>query len=832
MTCGKCGAELAEGSFYCEKCGARVEPDMTGSGRTVRMEQAVCPYCGRSVQADDVYCGFCGRELAAGEYEAAAGPEAEERHELVAGEYEAAVGPEAEERHETVAGPEAKETDTEPEAKEERPAAEVVGQQTAGAEKPEGVGPEAGETESEPEGAEPEAGETESESEGAEPEAGETESESEGAEPEAGETESESEGAEPEAEETEPEPEPEAGEEAEADPEGEPEPAAVPEGETEPAAVPEAGSEIAAAMEEKQKPAAAEKAAELLKRFSYLAPVAAGLVFLLVLTAFLRLFAGGRPEEAGQTRVIYYHEDALYLADLMTEEPPAAITDSCLDVGVPPYEGLVSGDRISRDGKWLYWREEFDGETFDLYRMSLLDGSAKEKLAAHVSSYQVPADENVLFERGGSLYYCKDAEPVRLGRDILFWQADREGKLVCWMEKTGEDGNACYLQALADGSEKVELDKNVTGFYASDSLSRFMSLKGGVLYLLDASGEKERIAQNVVSVESYDLDEGRFYYMTENPVRLAYTDVVRDDEGAMTEEDWLYVSDLGQFEVPYRQLRYHWPEGDSEVSGRCFLDSQDEDACVSEDGAYCIFREGPRIEDLKADWSEFKDRLEGGDFGTRLLETLNGNGQFSGLRLAAEGRTVNEYENAELPDGRESACYDRENRILYLFMTSDGEDRGTLYKVPLTGSRAGEPEPVDEEIDGIRSMTAADEGIYYIRDPGAYGGDLYFNGQEIAYDVSGMWMTDGQLAYIYDYDSDPSGNADFSLALYKDGEKTVVGKEILCADCAPDGTVVTLTDFDPLKGEGDLLYFDGKDTRMLAEEVTGFVPRNGSARIQ
>ncbi len=811
MICEKCGAELSEGSLYCEKCGASAEPDVIWDSRSIREERTVCPYCGRDVQADDLYCGFCGRKLADAEPKAKQ-EQASDRME------ESGVQPESrfDEREENGAGPEVK-TEQTAEMQEQPERAAAQGKLETEPEQPSGGTEESG--------TEPEQASDETEESGTELESpsDETEDSRFEAEPETAEM-----PVKVEIPETKTVTEDACAELAAASNRADINPSFAEEPEKY-----EKEPETAAdtAPDEEPEAFAAQEAPERAKRFSYLTPVAAGLVFLLALTAFLRLFTGRRPEEAAQTKVIYYHEDALYLADLMTENTPEEITDSCLDVGVPPYEGLIDGDLISVNGKWLFWREEFDGETFDLYRMNLDGDSAKEKLAANVSSYQAAEDGTVLFERGGSLYYY-GREAVRLGRDILFWQADPEGKLVCWEEKNGETGNVCYFQNMADGSEKVELDKNVTDFYASDSLSRFMSLKGGVLYLLDASGAKERIAQNVVSVESCDLEEERIYYMTENPVRLAYTDVVSDDEGAMTEDDWLYVSDLGQFEVPYRQLRYHWPEGDSEVSGRCFLSGRDSGPCISGDGAYCIYREGPRIEDLKADWTEFKDRLEDEAFGMRLLEKLDGDGWFSGLRLAAEGRTVNEYEDVRLPGGSGDVCYDEENQNLYLYMVSDGGRQGTLYKIPLTGGDAGEPAAVDGGLDGIGEMTAADDGVYYIKNPGTYGGDLYFNGQEIAYDVAGFWMAGQELAYIYDYDSSSVGGADFSLALYKDGEMLVAGKEIACADCAPDGTAVMLADFDPLKGEGQLLYFDGKDTRVLAEQVTGFVPRNKSARIQ
>ena len=80
MKCRHCGAELPEGSRFCEKCGERQadevvwETDSVPSGVTA---EVLCPCCGRKVAADDLFCGACGAKLGAVEKK----PEAEETAE-------------------------------------------------------------------------------------------------------------------------------------------------------------------------------------------------------------------------------------------------------------------------------------------------------------------------------------------------------------------------------------------------------------------------------------------------------------------------------------------------------------------------------------------------------------------------------------------------------------------------------------------------------------------------------------------------------------------------------------------------------------------------------
>ncbi len=783
MRCLKCGAELAEGSLFCEKCGASISDTVIWDTQPVWRE--CCPYCGRQVEADDLFCGFCGRRL----------PEAGTAAVRIAEEAEPKT-PESVESNAEPDSPESIEPDADPEIPKDM-------ESYAESDSPESMEPNA-----EPDS--PENMEL-----NAEPDSpGSTEQEAEPEIPKGRKPDAEPET--PESKEPAAEPEAPKGVESDAD---------------------VANREDSEAEPEKEKPhgplnalSGLLKKAGWLSRFRYLVPVAAGLLLLALLTAFLHLFTGREPEETGQTKVLYYRDDELYLADLETDLPAELITASCLDTGAAPYSGMAAGDRISEDGSYLFYREEYDGSTYDLYRRPAAGDAEEEKLAVNVSSYEIVADHNVVFQKGESLYYGDGGEPVRLGRDVIFWKTNRAGDSVCWMERDGGNGNLCYLLRLEEGAEKVQLDRDVLDFYAGDDLSMFMSFKGGVLYRIDSAGTRERIAQNVASVESCNPDAEKVYYTVENPVRMAYTDVILDEGNGMTEDDWIKVSDRGQFEVPYRKLMYHSPEGDAEISDRCFPVRGIQNLSISEDGAFCLYVEGPRVEKLKADWTEIKDRLDGDDFGTRLLTLLFEDGEFSGLRLAAAGRTVNEYEEAGLPKDAADVIYDGGERI---YLSLDSEDGGTrmLYEIPLTGRDAGERRLVDEEMDAYTFPRITEEGIYYIRNPKEFGGDLYWNGQEIAYDVCGVWQAGKWIAYSYDYDENGAGGADFSLALYRDEAKTVVGNGISFADFAPDGTVVMLADFDPLKGEGTLLYFDGTDTEILSERVTGFVPRNGSTQI-
>ncbi len=50
IKCFKCGAEVPEGSKFCNSCGAALSVS--------------CPYCGKKLSGDSRFCSYCGKELA------------------------------------------------------------------------------------------------------------------------------------------------------------------------------------------------------------------------------------------------------------------------------------------------------------------------------------------------------------------------------------------------------------------------------------------------------------------------------------------------------------------------------------------------------------------------------------------------------------------------------------------------------------------------------------------------------------------------------------------------------------------------------------------------
>lgn len=60
--CPACGAQLVEGSIFCNICGTKL-PDVPGSAEQGHQEQKLCPQCQAAIGPDDVFCTACGADL-------------------------------------------------------------------------------------------------------------------------------------------------------------------------------------------------------------------------------------------------------------------------------------------------------------------------------------------------------------------------------------------------------------------------------------------------------------------------------------------------------------------------------------------------------------------------------------------------------------------------------------------------------------------------------------------------------------------------------------------------------------------------------------------------
>lgn len=66
IPCPSCGADIAKGQKFCDKCGAKIEETVVPEKADPVPETVagkVCPECGASAEADQLFCQQCGKKF-------------------------------------------------------------------------------------------------------------------------------------------------------------------------------------------------------------------------------------------------------------------------------------------------------------------------------------------------------------------------------------------------------------------------------------------------------------------------------------------------------------------------------------------------------------------------------------------------------------------------------------------------------------------------------------------------------------------------------------------------------------------------------------------------
>jgi hypothetical protein len=95
---------------------------------------------------------------------------------------------------------------------------------------------------------------------------------------------------------------------------------------------------------------------------------------------------------------------------------------------------------------------------------------------------------------------------------------------------------------------------------------------------------------------------------------------------------------------------------------------------------------------------------------------------------------------------------------------------------------------------------------------------LYFDGEEVAEDVSGWMYCDDGESLVFMTDPDES---EYSLQRYSKGEVVEIADNVYDHEVLPNGNVVYIADYNLKKGEGELYLFTGKEPVKVDDDVSG-----------
>ena len=513
------------------------------------------------------------------------------------------------------------------------------------------------------------------------------------------------------------------------------------------------------------------------------------------------------------SHLVYFKDDSMMMIDLSRKNAkPQVLTDAF-------GEDYFVRRCLSKDGKYVVYGEDYDGESYDLFLTKVSKPAKGKKIDSHVNRFILLDNNHIVYQKKDDLYYYNGKDSVRLAKNVLQFRLDNLQKNIFW-EENKKMVSSYYLQDLNQKKDAVKLEDDLDDIYSTDNLEFFYGLKDGKLYLINAKGEKTTIAKNVTSINrlEYSGKTGMVIYEKSIKKEIPYSDIIYDDTGKMSE---YYKKELEKKKYSYEEKGLYLYDGKEEkVLTECMgatLDAAVGDGDNEE--AYTLFMEYPEMGDIRVPWSLVKS--------AGLENTINTERQEESILVMTVGsERIGEFEDISVRDGD----LEVKSGTAYVYVTDESGEDGMIYRITSKGADRGKLEEIDDAEDG-ELLLACEKGLYYLKDKYDYfSGDLYFNGEEIATDVhyANKIGDTEMISFISDFDKEER-----SGTLYIKNGKNIkqVAEDVYFHECIEDGSAIFITDYSQESGEGDLMYFDGKKLRKLDSDVRFFCPRKYSTEI-
>ena len=529
---------------------------------------------------------------------------------------------------------------------------------------------------------------------------------------------------------------------------------------------------------------------------------------------------------------------------------------------------------LSEDGNRLFFPDKVDDAAEDGPTIYYRDLNKPEqepvKIDSEIVSYAIsPKGDQVLYVKGEDwvLYLHDLTDKERIATGVYGFMVSEDFTQVGYMT---EDGSI-YHWVIGEEPEKIASNVDELEYVAED-FSVFYYTKDGDLYkqVMDGS-EKVKFAGNVSDVQAI-YDSGELYFSRTVTVERPLSDYVNDDAAAAdaamvqpeypvypdapvrprswyydTSEEYQaalfqYNAEYAAYEAERDQLYNEYQTAMAAYYAKLERDSvrQTLTTTTKTSTEYSLYYYNGSEEILLTDKQagSYGERFAGERpvavyWGYRQAEIPKVN--LSEIQSASE---VSDKIDMALYSARD--CYisiggtpfmleeadidryvlsDNGDTLYFLDNVSDN-DVGDVYKLSIQENQLGTPGLYDTEVSAYGFYFYGGKDLVYYKnvDTEYYKGDLYFNGEEIDYDVR-MYMlydVDGVLYYFTDWNSNQECGV---LKMYADGIRTKISDDVYDYEVLPNGEVVYLYDYSTTYYKGTLRRYNGGEPEKLADDV-------------
>lgn len=577
----------------------------------------------------------------------------------------------------------------------------------------------------------------------------------------------------------------------------------------------------------------------------------------------------GGSREAGIQGCIYEKDNTLYYTD---GKKMLEITDSVAADTANTY--IHSSVEYSKDGRYIYYTAKNDSSgTGTLYRKDLKKESEKndteEKIASGVTFIEIAGDR-LFYVKNSNLYVYENGETKKLAKDFMDWHVSKDGTRLLY---TDSQQRLYYMPVLEEGAEeKVTSDCTYLLSCTDDLKVAYYWDDKDNLYVV-REGVKEKIASDVIYAVPYG-NKQFVYYETKGDAfsltRLFDDDMALQDaqRSEPRREDYnrKWNGSFFAFDsVGYNDAWNAYEEKleRDEIRNRIISENQE----ISRSNLYVYDGAESRLLVENA-WNCYEttvcqtigenssDNYEPAiyvenyaeeDLPRIRISEMDSSATLSSLfyKKKSEGNVKRQISIVsdgciavlESDNDRETFYVDTANRVIYREIrektVEDGYDVwkiSELLKIPYSEKGTGEAVTLDDDIEELMveegesmyssCMLVKDGKLYYIADYdwNRMEGSLRCDGCELLDDAYYCYEKNGTLLVEYDYNT--SSYSSSLGMIQKDGTVKELGEDIYHSLVLPDGSLMYLTDYDPIREEGDLYLWKKGESSLVEEDVS------------
>jgi hypothetical protein len=600
---------------------------------------------------------------------------------------------------------------------------------------------------------------------------------------------------------------------------------------------------------------------------------AGGVVAILAVVAIILFF---NPFKLNAKSPVFYIKDKEINSTYLSPVKPFEITDDFIYTEYDPddedfVEAVANFDPVllSKDGRHLFYFDRITDEGLaSLYYRDLKNEKTRS------NAIKIDSDIHVLrpieiTEGNLKLFYIKDTdnrfyyynmdEKIKISSDVENFYVDKTGKYVVYIDTEG----TIYEKELSGNDPGIKIDSNSYIYDVNDDLSRIYYTKDGSLYMKERGKDKVKLASDVSRVVSV-IDGTGVYYMKTEQIKHKLEDYVIDD---MLESDssikipdlpslddyqeykyvedywyggyWDYETDWDAYNEAYEKYTEEMSRYE-EKSERDNLRSALSTEEITSYNDILYFSDGTKETKISDDISLVIGRSE---INAAILYIKYQKSAIEKIKLSeissidqarAAVEESNSVDNKEIYVARGSTeiSIGRDNKDIFrlntkgtrVYYLEDYEDSGTLYYIEIINDKPSSPVKVDEDVCSY-TLLDEDDSIVYFKDLKDDSGDLYMDGNFIAYDVfaDNLSCIEGSSSLIFYTDfSDKSYSG--TLNLFKNNKLTKVADDVSFFVAVNNGQIVYLADYNMEKARGDAMLYNGSDKPVMVDtDITALI---------